>query len=87
MARLQSSVTASQCDKILSWLKTGKTITAIGALDEFGCNRLAARIADLRRTGHEINTITITVFNRDGGKCRVAEYHLGQKPDDQGVLL
>lgn len=76
MAQLQNSVTASQCTKILDWLKAGKTITAIGALDEFGCNRLAARIADLRRTGHDITTTTIIVFNREGGKCRVAEYSL-----------
>jgi len=76
MAQLQNSVTASQCDKILSWLKAGNPLTAIGALDKFGCNRLAARIADLRKTGHEISTTTITVFNRDGGKCRVAEYRL-----------
>lgn len=76
MAQLQNSVTASQCAKILDWLKAGKTLTAIGALDEFGCNRLAARIADLRRTGHDISTTTIVVFNREGSKCRVAEYSL-----------
>lgn len=78
MAQLQNSVTASQCDKILAWLKAGKTLTALGALDEFGCNRLAARIADLRKAGHGIESKTITVFNRDGGKCRVAEYSIVQ---------
>lgn len=76
MAQLQNSVTASQCAKILDWLKAGKTLTAIGALDEFGCNRLAARISDLRKAGHQITSTTIVVFNRDGGKCRVAEYSL-----------
>lgn len=76
MAQLQNSVTASQCDKILSWLKAGNSLTAIGALDKFGCNRLAARIADLRGAGHAINSTRIVVFNRDGGKCRVAEYRL-----------
>lgn len=76
MAQLHNSVTASQCDKILAWLKAGNPLTAIGALDKFGCNRLAARIADLRKNGHEISTTTINVFNRDGGKCRVAEYRL-----------
>lgn len=76
MARLQNSVTASQCSKILDWLKAGKPLTAIGALDEFGCNRLAARIADLRNAGHAISATRIVVFNRDGGKCHVAEYRL-----------
>lgn len=73
---MSSIPNASQCQRILAHLKTGQSITAIGALDKFGCNRLAARIADLRKTGHEISTTTITVFNRDGGKCRVAEYRL-----------
>ncbi|MNF74090.1 hypothetical protein D3C87_1058340 [compost metagenome] len=76
MAQLQNSVTASQCDKILSWLKAGNPLTAIGALDKFGCNRLAARIADLRKVGHEISSTRIVVFNREGSKCHVAEYRL-----------
>lgn len=73
---LQNNVTASQCDKILAWLKEGNALTALDALDKFGCNRLAARIADLRRAEHNITSTTIVVFNRDGGKCRVAEYRL-----------
>lgn len=76
MAQLHNSVTASQCSKILAWLKAGKTLTALDALDEFGCNRLAARIADLRNAGHAIESKRITVFNRDGGKCNVSEYSL-----------
>ncbi|MNZ47732.1 hypothetical protein D3C78_654570 [compost metagenome] len=76
MAQLHNSVTASQCQRIFDHLKDGNSITAIQALDLFGCNRLAARIADLRNADHEITTTTIIVFNRDGGKCRVAEYRL-----------
>lgn len=73
---LRNNVTASQCDKILAWLKAGKPITPLVALNEFGCNRLAARVADLRAAGHPVQSRMITVFNRDGGKCRVAEYRL-----------
>lgn len=76
MAQLHNSVTASQCQRILDHLKTGETITALQALDLFGCNRLAARIADLRNADHEISSTRITVFNRDGGKCYVSEYRL-----------
>lgn len=76
MAQLQNSVTASQCQRILDHLKDGNSITAIQALDLFGCNRLAARIADLRKYDHEISSTRIVVFNRDGGKCHVAEYRL-----------
>lgn len=77
-AVLRNHTTASQCAKILARLQAGKTITPLEALDEFGCNRLAARVADLRKGGHAIHSKLITVFNRDGGKCRVAEYSMVQ---------
>ena len=51
---------------------------------EFGCDRLAARIKDLRNDGHTIHTKTIKVFNRDGQPCRVAEYWLVRSDAAQG---
>jgi len=47
-------------------------ITAIDALDEAGCFRLAARISDLRNQGHVITSVMVTLPN---GK-RVARYTL-----------
>ncbi|POY44073.1 hypothetical protein C3007_07075 [Avibacterium gallinarum] len=44
----------SQCNKILAYLKTGKKITALEALNRFGCMRLSARILDLREQGYPI---------------------------------
>ena len=64
--------TETQCSKILAHLRTGATITAIEALDMFGCFRLAARIADLRRDGNDIVTTKITT----GGGKHVAQYRL-----------
>lgn len=49
-----------QTEKILSHLMKGKGITPIDALNRFGCFRLAARIADLRKCGHLIFTDSIT---------------------------
>lgn len=46
----------SQCDQILGYLKEGHSITPIDALNLFGCFRLAARIADLKKRGNEIIT-------------------------------
>lgn len=66
----------SQCDAILCFLKRGNTLTQLEALDLFGCLRLASRIKDLRNRGHVIETITETVYNRDGEPCRVARYRL-----------
>jgi hypothetical protein len=39
---------------ILEYLESGSPITALEALNRFGCFRLASRIADLRREGHDI---------------------------------
>tara|TARA_B100001093_G_C26469350_1_gene859902 strand:+ start:95 stop:337 length:243 start_codon:yes stop_codon:yes gene_type:complete len=50
----------SQNTQILSYLKQGKKITPIDALNKFGCFRLSARILDLRKSGHPIITQTIT---------------------------
>ena len=50
----------TQSDQILKHLKSGNTITAINALNKFGCFRLAARINDLRNDGHDIKTEMMT---------------------------
>ena len=49
----------SQNARILNWLKSGKTLTAISALKEFHCLRLAARICDLREAGHPIEKVMV----------------------------
>jgi hypothetical protein len=46
----------TQSSQILSWLKRGRSITPIDALNRFGVFRLAARVADLRKDGHPIQT-------------------------------
>ena len=47
----------SQCQLILDYLKAGGELTPIEALNKFGCFRLAARINDLRKEGHFIDTV------------------------------
>lgn len=68
----------SQCASILKWMREGKPITPLLALQHFGCLRLAARIANLRDAGHLISSTMITVTNRDGSQSRVAEYRLSE---------
>ena len=46
----------TQTQRILIYLKTGKSLTPLEALNKFGCFRLAARINDLRSQGHTIWT-------------------------------
>lgn len=62
----------SQNAEILRWLRRGQGLTPLEALQQFGCSRLAARIADLKEAGHPIVSELITLPN---GK-RVARYTL-----------
>ena len=61
----------TQCDAILQHLREHGSITPREALDEYGCFRLAARINELRKAGHDIETMW-TRF----GKQRWARYRL-----------
>jgi hypothetical protein len=65
-------MTINQETMILAHLKAGGSITAVEALQEYGCFRLAARIKDLRDAGHHINTVIETLPN----KKRIARYAL-----------
>lgn len=51
-------------------------LTSMEAFEEFGITRLAARIDELRKAGHDIHTEMMHTTNRLGGKCNYARYHL-----------
>lgn len=72
---------------ILEWLQSGCALTALGALRKFGCNRLAARICELRKDGHVIDATTV---RGEDGK-RWSMYSMRVPPpayvDDPGRLL
>jgi hypothetical protein len=46
----------SQNEMIKEYLEAGHSITPIDALNMFGCFRLGARIADLKKQGMDIRT-------------------------------
>jgi len=52
---------ASATNDVLWHLQAGKSLTAIECLNLYGCFRLAARIYDLRESGHKINMQRVTV--------------------------
>jgi hypothetical protein len=62
----------SQNQQILAHLESGLSLTAFQGLAKFQCFRLAARISDLRRKGHDIKTDMIEL---NSGK-RIAKYYL-----------
>lgn len=68
----------SQCDMILLYLKEHGSITALDAIREFGCMRLAARISDLRERGYDIETFDEYSNNRYGDKIRHSRYFLNE---------
>ena len=71
---------SAQCEAILWHLEHRGSITPIEALNELGCFRLAARIEELRRSGHGIKTI----IEKRKGK-RYARYVYAQRPQQIGM--
>ena len=68
-------MTVTQKNEIKSHLKMGFRITAIDALDKFGCFRLAARIKDLKDEGMEIDKVMVETVSG----ARVAQYYSPSK--------
>lgn len=61
----------TQAGKILDYLRQGHRITPLQALNMFGCMRLAPRIGELKKAGHNVKAEMIK-----NGKKRYAEYRL-----------
>lgn len=66
----------TQQDRILEYLKEGKTLTRLNAWDNLGILEAPARISELRNKGHQIQTGFKTILNRYGEKVKIAEWRL-----------
>jgi len=67
----------TQEDRILHFLFNIKpTITQAEAWQHLGISRLASRVHDLNKTANKIESEMISVENRFGEKCRIAQYKL-----------
>lgn len=73
---ITDQVKYSQWMYILDHIEQHGSITAKDA-HSFGCERLAARVADLRKRGYPIITQIETAINHDGHVVRYARYSLG----------
>lgn len=73
------SRTKNQRRLVLEHLESGKSLTSLEALTRFGCLRLAARIAELRKMGVSIEKETIPV---ESG-ARVARYFLAESREEK----
>ena len=66
----------NQNERLLLHLKNFGTIQPMMAWSQLGIYRLASRICDLRKAGHNIEKQMVTLTNRWGEEVRVAEYKL-----------
>lgn len=64
---------------VLQWLKTGASISSMEAIENFGATRLSAIIFNLKKKGHNIETVMCEGHDRYGNPMRFARYYL-RKP-------
>lgn len=69
---------STQTAKILQHMRLHGSITPMDALQCYGCMRLAARIADLRKQGVLITAEPENGLNRDGEKIRYTRYRIAE---------
>ncbi len=62
----------SQCERVLAWLASGRTITTLQAFKRWQITTLSQRCTELRKRGHRIESQMITTR----GGARVARYRL-----------
>lgn len=76
----------SQNKRILEHLLSGKSITALEALNLYGCFRLSGRIYDLRKIGKDMGFEIITekkkVTDKYGTEKFIAKYYLKEVKRD-----
>ena len=68
----------TQNDRILEFICENGSITQLEALQELGVMRLASRISDMKRQGHNIISDTVPVKNRYGEICHIKRYKFGE---------
>lgn len=71
----------TQEERVINYLSDNPSINSIQALNELGIFRLASRVSNLKKQGHNITSRMIPVTNRYGEKCHVSEYTLVVKND------
>ena len=64
----------TQCEKIKKYMELNDGITSMDAIRGFGCTRLSARIADLKKASFKISAERVTVNNKT-----FVRYHLEEE--------
>ncbi|MCK5563176.1 helix-turn-helix domain-containing protein [Candidatus Bathyarchaeota archaeon] len=66
----------TQKQRILDYLKSGKTLTRLNSWSELGILECPARVSELRQEGYPIKTEMVPVTNRFGERVKVAKWSL-----------
>ena len=69
----------TQCDRVLRHMKDFGSINPMEAIYEYGCMRLASRIADLKGQGYAIVSERTKGKNRYGEQTSYCTYRLRNK--------
>ena len=69
----------TQCDRILRHMRDYGAIDPMTSIKEYGCMRLASRIADLKDQGHDIVSERTNGKNRYGEQTSYCVYRLRNK--------
>ena len=66
----------TQTSRLIKYLEANGTINPLQAWQELGIYRLGARIFDAKKLGYNIQSGRVSVKNKFGESCLVAEYKL-----------
>ena len=68
-----------QRQRVLNYMHHYGSITQYEAIEELGILRLASRISEIKKLGYPVQSKRVTVINKYGEKCRVAQYSLEEE--------
>ena len=75
----------TQCQRILRHMEDYGCIDPMTAIKEYGCMRLASRIADLKGMGYEIVSLRTKGTNRYGEQTSYCVYWLKNKEEKKNA--
>lgn len=73
----------SQKQMVLDYIAEFGSITPIDAFRDLGVTRLAAKVFELKKDGHDIDKVIETGKNRLGNRTRYARYSFGKGEDNE----
>lgn len=76
---------ATKTSEVLRHLKESGSITQMDAIELFGATRLSAIVFNLRRKGHDIESVREGAIDRYGHAINYARYVYHHREEDDGT--